>query len=229
MTEAGDDETDARRLTYTGKIDNDSFTYSFDTFVLFTDNRFVSFTLGDAFQIEKESQDAFNELLSSIEISIPEVTSWWSGMYKVGVDFPAGEYVMESDEAYWELTKDSSGEFDSILANDNFRNRSYLVVKDGEYISLTSGTIYKMESAPSVPETGDLPEGMYKVGKDIAPGEYKLRADDETFGGYMELRSDARQIGIDGIITNDNFKGEKYITLKEGQYIKLSYASLLRP
>jgi hypothetical protein len=65
---------------------------------------------------------------------------------------------------------------------------------------------------------------MYKVGLDVEPGEYKISAVVTT--GYYEV-SDSCKHSIQSIIESDNFVGEKLLTLKKGQYIKLINSNLI--
>lgn len=52
------------------------------------------------------------------------------GQYKVGTDMPAGEYVIVGS-GYLQISSDSSGEFGSIVENDNYSNRTIISVTDG--------------------------------------------------------------------------------------------------
>ncbi|MBO8169370.1 MAG: hypothetical protein H0Z35_09335 [Thermoanaerobacteraceae bacterium] len=148
-------------------------------------------------------------------------------MYKVGKDIPAGEYLIIAEGmGYYQVTKDSSGSLDSIVSNDNFTNTRYVTVSEGQYLEITgSKMILASEAEPQKPQNGEYADGMYKVGKDIPAGEYKVVA---TGGiAYLEVAKDSKG-GLDSIITNDNFEGEKYITVKEGQYIKLVDCKLVK-
>jgi hypothetical protein len=146
-----------------------------------------------------------------------------AGMYKVGTDLPAGEYVLIG-KSYFQVSKDSTGQMDSIICNDNFENRSIITVKDGQYFTLKAGKIYPASKAPEVePSNGKLPSGMYKVGTDLQPGEYKIASIGD---GYVEIAKDSSHL-MDAVVSNDNFSGEKYVTVKAGQYIKLVRAELL--
>lgn len=145
-----------------------------------------------------------------------------AGMYKVGKDLPAGEYLVASTSsaAYFQVTKDSSGSFDSIIANDNFDTVRYITVKDGQYIDLKNAEIAPIDKAPKLQAVdGKYISGMYKVGRDIEPGEYKVVSDGGS--AYLEVVSNSSG-GFDAIVANDNFEGEKYISVKKGQYIKLN-------
>jgi hypothetical protein len=157
-------------------------------------------------------------------IPVPEDNSIKAGMYKVGKDLPAGEYVIVSDNGYMEVAKDSTGSLDSIICNDNIQNRSIITVKEGQYLTVNDGKIYPIDKAPKVEaKDNKLPAGMYKVGIDVQPGEYKIIADGQ---GYVEVAKDSSH-SLYSIISNDNFEGEKYITIKVGQYIKFNNAALL--
>jgi len=146
-----------------------------------------------------------------------------AGMYKAGTDIAAGEYLLINDSpimSYFQVTKDSSGTLESIIANDNFYGSRYVTVGENQYIEFRDSKMYPVASAPVLqPENGRYKEGMYKVGRDIPAGEYKVIPEGEL-GSYIEVSKDSRGV-LDSIISNDNFTTEKYITIKDGQYIKL--------
>lgn len=146
-----------------------------------------------------------------------------AGMYKVGKDLPAGEYLIIGDGSmsYYQVSKDSTGSLDSILTNDNFSNTRYVTVSDGQYIEFRNA---KMILASEAEPQTNFSNGMYKVGKDIPAGEYKVAADGM---GYFEVAKDSKG-NIDSIVTNSNFEGEKYVTVKDGQYLKLQNCKLVK-
>lgn len=174
---------------------------------------------------EPQQAAATNNELKSAETSNPQPQKTPSkdyiansGTHKVGTDIPAGEYMIISDSmAYYELKKDSSGSLESILSNDNFSFNRYLEVRDGEYLKLQNCKLYALDKAPDLAEMG-----MYKIGVDLPPGEYKLSAEGM---GYYEVTKSARGNILD-IVTNDNFEGDTYVTVKSGQYLKLNGAYL---
>lgn len=147
-----------------------------------------------------------------------------AGMYKVGKDLPAGEYVIvASGSGYFQVSSDSTGKLESIISNDMFENRSIITVKDGEYFEFKTSKAYPIDKAPKVePKNGVLQSGMYKVGPDLAAGEYKVSA---TGDGYIEVADNSRHT-LTGISSNDIFTGDKYVTVQSGQYIKLQSAEL---
>lgn len=60
--------------------------------------------------------------------------------------------------------------------------------------------------------------GTYKVGTDIPAGEYKLTATSNKKGYWEVTNSSAADADIVG---NDNFTGSTYVTVTDGQYLKL--------
>ncbi len=152
----------------------------------------------------------------------PEVVKYKASTYKVGTDIPAGEYVLFSDNsfgAYFEITKDSSGSLDSIIANNNFFTNSIVTISEGQYFTMTGCYAVKSGDALIVDTTGD---GMFKVGIHIPAGEYKLEVSEDAFGfGYYEVSSTSEH-NLNSIVANDNFEGATYITVSAGQYLTLS-------
>jgi len=143
-----------------------------------------------------------------------------AGTYKVGTDLSAGEYlVIAKSTCYVESSTDSKGTLESIVFNDNVQGSTYVTIHDGEYFKLQGGEAYPVDKAPSiVPANGLYKDGMYKVGKDIPAGEYKVSLNGSM--GYLEVATDStHQLG--SIVTNDNVQADTYITVAVGQYLKL--------
>lgn len=151
------------------------------------------------------------EVLQSLESqNIAVITE---GMYKVGLDIFAGEYVVFASDGsgYFSVSSDSNQE--DILFNENFDYNSIITVNDGEYLKLERCYAVPFDEVDEIDLTGD---GMFKVGTHIPAGEYKL--DSGTNSGYYCVYSDSRQ---QDIIVNDNFEGQNYVTVSDGQYLVL--------
>ena len=162
---------------------------------------------------------------SEVTESSEETLYYSSGTYKVGSDIAAGEYVIVNASAsYMEVTSDSSGDLSAIVMNDFFTNRLYVTVSEGQYITF-KGKMYAEADTPAyVPINGIYGEGMYKVGKDIPAGEYKISPTEDR--GYFEVCSDSFGT-LHSILTNDNIQNEVYQSLSEGQYIKLQSCQII--
>lgn len=68
--------------------------------------------------------------------------------------------------------------------------------------------------------------GMYKVGTDIPAGEYEIVSTLTTME-YVSVTSNASH-KLSAIGTKENFDGERYITLKEGQYVTLKRCKIVQ-
>lgn len=155
-----------------------------------------------------------------------ELEQYADGMYKVGADIPAGEYILDpSATAYYQVASDSTGTLESIVSNDNFSGTRYITVSDGQYLTLTSCIAYPASYvSDGTIKNDNLSGGMYKVGVDIEAGEYKVTPDGD---GYYEV--DSSSVGtLDVIVANENFSSDVYVTVADGQYLKLSGATLVK-
>jgi len=145
------------------------------------------------------------------------------GMYKVGSEVKAGEYVIEAtnNNGYFQVSSDSSGELDSIIVNDNLNKGEfrYIIIKDDDYIKLQNCRMYLSADKTIQPKSLDkIPPSTYKIGKDIPPGEYKLKA--TTQYAYWERSKNPRD-SIYGIIANDNIDDSAYVKVLNGEYFKI--------
>lgn len=144
-----------------------------------------------------------------------------SGMYKVGVDLPAGEYVFASNSsrvAYYCVSPDANTT--EILENQLFFGTSFITVSDGQYLDVTSA-VFTAANNIIIPlnEDGSLADGMYRVGIDIPAGEYKLTAAGDTHGYYVVYPDSTSQRKI---LSNSLFESTAYVSVEDGQYLSLS-------
>lgn len=146
-----------------------------------------------------------------------------AGVYLVGQDIPAGEYYVKaiSGSCYIEIAKDSPGTLQSIITNENLQNYGYITLYSGEYFTIRNGMFIELDYAPTATLLdGVYPAGMYKVGRDIPAGEYKICSVSNGIA-YVEVSTNSRHV-LNSIVTNSNFTGEKYITLQDGQYLTIT-------
>lgn len=140
-----------------------------------------------------------------------------NGTYKVGSEMPAGQYYLEGS-GYFAIMSDSSGSLDAIIANDNYNGNSIVDVEEGQYFQFKGTQMYPIEYAETT-DRAEYKDGMYRVGIDMPAGEYKIES--KTSMGYIEVDTDATHT-LDSIITNDIIESSSYLTVSEGQYVKLS-------
>ncbi|MGW3492510.1 hypothetical protein [Streptomyces sp. NPDC001020] len=140
------------------------------------------------------------------------------GSYVVGKDIKPGTYrtADNSDNCYWERAKDASGEFESIIANDNVTGTSYVTIKASDKLFKTNGckdwqTVEGKPSGAPGTQKVDGDAGMLRVGVDIAPGTYKS-AGNKDDGCYWERTKDALH-SLESIAANDNVTGTAVVTV----------------
>ena len=169
------------------------------------------------------NENTFNEAKSKVEAYLADkgntnstdtnqtentTTGYKSGTYKVGTDMPAGEYVLTntSKDGYVQISSDSSGQIDS------------------EYVKLGNGVTATPIDEFNTSEMPSLLEGTYKVGRDLPAGEYQVTTSGGS--GYWERSSGAVSSDSE-ILANENFQNSTYVTVNEGEYLKLSNGATL--
>lgn len=146
------------------------------------------------------------------------LSKYSASTYMVGADMPEGEYILISDSmsGYFNISADPSGR--SILANDGFGAVAYVNAVRGTYLHLSR--CYAIPYTDKItfnPVNNGYITGTYKVGKDLAPGTYKLTA---ISGGYYEITKTPQG----NIQSNDFFgSGSTYISVKNGEYVQLHH------
>lgn len=147
------------------------------------------------------------------------------GMYKVGTDLPAGEYLFMADNntsGYVCVSSDSNQ--DDILENENFECSFFVSVRNGQYLQ-AKRCIFVIASDYflTINEDGSFGEGMYRVGIDIPAGEYKLSSSSSYSSSYYCIY-DNSEVPFH-IQNNDNFDGSSYVTVEDGEYLLIKGCS----
>lgn len=150
------------------------------------------------------------------------------GMYKAGLDLPAGEYVLVAEDSNLALTGDAlhreSGQFATIIFN-----RTYLYLEQGEFISFDMGQLYDVADAPAIPEQGNLPQGAYKIGTDLPAGTYTLVTTNLQYRSSFTVHANPRLVTSVAPLQSEFFNGETTVTVSDGQYLDVLQADIVRP
>ncbi|WP_238899385.1 hypothetical protein [Clostridium sp. YIM B02500] len=115
------------------------------------------------------------------------------GTYKVGTDIQASEYlVISNGRGYYSCSKNSTGEPGSIIFNENLTDGS------NSYVTLKDGDYFKLTNAV-----------MYPIDKapSVIPKD----------GVYKDSRYE-----VGDIIANENVTADTYLTVKDGEYLRLT-------
>ncbi|MFC2543980.1 MAG: hypothetical protein ACFNUN_03790 [Aggregatibacter sp.] len=91
--------------------------------------------------ISSHINNAKKNEVNSVELS--------PGTYKIGVDAPAGEYKLHTDDnkygGFYRVFLDSSNKLSSIVTGDSFENVTYVTVTNGQYLELNRCVAVKIK------------------------------------------------------------------------------------
>ena len=160
------------------------------------------------------------------ENELASMVGYKAGMYKVGVDIPAGEYFLVKEtgksSAYYCVSNDSNQ--NDIVDNGVFSTFIFLTVENGQYLQLKDilmTSIHNLDIinfSSSISET--IHDGMYRVGIDIPSGEYNLiQGNNVSSSAYYCIYDSSK--ASKKIIDNGLFDGNSYVTVYDGQYLLL--------
>ena len=171
------------------------------------------------------------KMIIKISALFDEKLAFDTGSYIQG-DIPAGEYafVKFSGSGSYYCEKDGTG---NIVDNENFDSFGYVKVHSvgnletrGVLINVSAFEKLGVKGAKEIYEILNNQSnwnqgGYYKVGVDIDPGSYVV----ESIGsGYWSIMTGP--VSASDIVDNDNFSGRASINLSDGQYLKLSRATI---
>lgn len=159
-------------------------------------------------------------------MKVPEEDIYDDGAYKVGVDIPAGEYIIIPNIATSTYFRVSNSDND-ILANGFSDSSYYITVENGQYFMIDDGfAIPASKYNVAVYDYSKIYPGMYKVGTDIPVGEYKFTTMEDN--GYYCLYDNSTTNRR--IVSNDYFGKSSYANAKLGDYLLVDcIASYIAP
>lgn len=135
----------------------------------------------------------------------PAVDSSGSGMFKVGVHIPAGEYRLEADEekAYYCVYPDSRQS--TIAANNIFEQQDYVTVSDGQYLLLERCRLGELQADTSKVYTD--PETVKKVQEALNAAGYDCGLADGIAGRGTQAAIERYQtdngLSVTGTVTDE--------------------------
>lgn len=146
-----------------------------------------------------------------------------AGSYIVGDDLPPGEYAVFTEEEGKDavygscsltLYKDSTDEYK--IGTFRFQHHGLITLYNGQHLILKKGYAVAADQAGIQPG----PSGVYKIGRDMEPGTYRL-SPLTSEGAYYAIYNDVRYY-YDYIDAYGTFFEPVTVTLEEGQYIELT-------
>lgn len=148
------------------------------------------------------------ELYSCYAIPVeenPEIDLSGPGMFRVGIDIPAGEYKLAAtdDCGYYCIYPDSRQ--DDIISNDIFENQNYVTVSNGQYLVLSGCKFTEIPEKPV--RTYTDPETVKKVQEALNDAGYDCGTPDGIAGigtkGQIEKYQTDKGLTVTGTITDE--------------------------
>lgn len=119
-----------------------------------------------------------------------------------------GSMSETSNDAYVILTITNDSE-DDILTDEYFYEGAEYEESSSDSYDYSS--FYDFETSDD-----EYVSATYKIGEDLEAGEYKLEASSD--GGSYYVSNDSN---FEKIVANDSFDTQTYVTVKDGQYLKI--------
>lgn len=162
----------------------------------------------------------------AVQAQEQQTVTYPRGSYIVGVDLPAGEYAVFSDSqdpanpystCSFTLYKNDLDE--KQIGTFSFQHHGLVTLYNGQHLVISRGY-----AVPAEESTLPLaPYGMYKAGRDMEAGTYRITPLTSQ-GGHYALYNDVRYY-YDYQDGYSRFYGPVEITVEEGQYLELGDAA----
>lgn len=200
-------------------------TGSFDA-ILANDNSIGQYyieVLDSDLALETQCEISFlPEPLASVD-SYPQVIV--PGAYLVGAEIEPSIYRGEAgidplDSCYWARLSDFSGDFNSLITNDNAIGQYYVEVRSDDYALQTQCELVSLKSLPepSTEYPNSLTPGTYIVGRDIQAGTYRGEAGADILESCYWARLKDLSGDFSSLLANDNSNGQYFIQVLESDF-----------
>lgn len=150
------------------------------------------------------------------------------GTYRVGIDIPAGEHLLGNADGVELMVLSTTDYFDEDGETLTVfgPHPAYVSLQKGQRVMFLDDTTLDIK-APAANSDGSFNPGMYKVGKDIKPGKYKLVPTDAE-NGYI-VYHDLQYIDSSVADSAENLGKDKVIVIElaSGRYIEFAGLKLV--
>ena len=194
---------------------------------------------------EREDQDSENfgedidfaenndiELSTSSGKDLSGFNLYKSGNFEVGKDVPAGKYLVFSDDPYgygdfcFGVYSQSDCSEESELSFEWYQGNAYVILNEGTFIHFSHSNMYKVDEDDILLK--DLPDvnkcgGMYEVGKDIEPGNYKLEKTNDQYSMTYSVYSSIDTCSPEKTEEHYSESDSPEVSLSDGEYLLVKF------
>lgn len=144
-----------------------------------------------------------------------------AGQYTVGVDLDPGEYLL-------------TGEGLAVIYSDgdvnearswNYENHDFVTLEQGDSVLFSGDSLYYADDAALYLDLSSLGEGTFRVGIDIAAGDYTVTPDGDGDGAQVTIASDSTHQDT-SIVSRKAVAATETLTLVDGQYVTFEHVEV---
>lgn len=154
-------------------------------------------------------------------IKIKDDTAWKGpGVYRVGKDIKAGEYlIVDTNHCYMSVSDSPDPKTGEKTASKTVEGHMYITVQNGQYLTVERGCLIPASKVEKIdPVDGKYIAGMYKIGQDIPQDAVLFAFNIEGKEAYVEQNKDSSG-DIKNIYKNINFEGKKVFNVRDINYV----------
>lgn len=169
-------------------------------------------------------EELFNNKQTNIVLDNQEITNFSffksDGQYLIGTDINEGEFLFyaPNGDGYFSISDDPNE--NNIIINESnvmgcfvsLEKNKYVTVQDGYLISITTFKKLKYKRIKG--------EVVYRIGIDLPEGIYKISSRKNQMAYYCIYNCALGSISE--IISNANFKGTRYVEVKNKEYLLIT-------
>lgn len=152
------------------------------------------------------------------------------GTYLVGSDLPVGDYaIQERENAMFAsiVVRAGKGEEDPLILHKLISGQADVHLVRNTWVTFSEVRAWPLGAEPSLmDENGVVGEGAYLVGNQLPEGAYRVAVADKAPLSSYSVYSGIVGSGKEELIKFEVLHGETELTLKTGDYIELSGATM---
>ena len=168
---------------------------------------------------EEDNNILYSNIITKNNLDFNNMKVYSDSQYLIGKDIDEGNYLFYSPTGtgYFSLTTDSNG--DDIITNGSCIMSCFINLTRNLFIYINDGYLISTSAFDSLDYKNINGETVYRIGLDKPEGIYKIKTIKNTDSYFCVYDSpfDFKT----KIIANDNFKGIKYVEVRNGNFFQI--------
>lgn len=189
-------------------------------FVMYLDRNIYIDKIVDFENCEKKDNNTlFSNIIENNNHDFNNMKVFPDSQYLIGKDIDEGNYLFYSPtgEGYFSITTDSNG--DDIITNGSGIMSCFINLTRNLFVYINNGYLISTSSFDSLNYKNIEGETIYRIGLDKPEGIYKIKTK-RNINGYFCIYDGPFDTKTE-IISNGNFKGTRYVEVRNGNYFQI--------